>query len=368
MAPAIVWAALVTPLDTGREAAGPGRAWMRAATVGALALIGLAYLASLAGATFYERARSAVAESEYTAAREALEMARALDPSLALYARAAGVVALADDDAAGALEGLERAVRLAPADDQAWRALAIAHDRLGNAAAAGSALNEAINRQRSDPANLLLSVQLDAADDRDAVLAELVLAWPQLLAAPGWDALAGVPQDDIIAAALERWRQHPDSPEREVDQAILLAAWVGRDDLLADAMQASPLAEDLALATAASAACDPSAGTILDDAPAAVRRSSTYWALRIREADDADARAADERAYAIMTGRTLAHRMGSGTINPLASADLAAFNLDEWGYRRPPFPDVAWPATLPSPNAGRVLWIEGAPIGRACAE
>ena len=51
---------------------------------------------------------------------------------MGLYARQRGRWTLALDDPAAALPELQRAVRLNPLDDLAWRTLALAHDALGH--------------------------------------------------------------------------------------------------------------------------------------------------------------------------------------------------------------------------------------------
>lgn len=363
VAVAIAWTAYALPVPPRADADARAPNPVTVASMVALALVFIGSASSLAGTTIYEAARSSAARGEVETARAQVSTARMLDPSLGLYARVEGVLALVDEDPEAAVDPLRRAVELAPADDQAWRALAIAHDELGADGPAAEALDRALAAQRSDPVNLLLATELATDEDaRRALLAEVVQTWPLVLLTPEWQPFAGIDAAEAISAAVDRWLEHPESPEREIAQPLVLVAWSGRSDLVAQAISAGTLDRALALAYVAVAACEPDAERLLDEIPNAARRSAVYWSLRAREAPEGSAEQSRyRRMHEAMTGRPVAHRFGTGTLSPFDTLDLAAFSLDEWGYRRPPFPSLAWRTELPSPNAGRALWVIGEP-------
>ncbi len=132
--------------------------------------------------------------------------------------------------------------------------------------------------QRSDPSNLLLASHLALEDgrDRDALdlLSQLVQAWPEIVAAPGWEVFVtagSLEPTDVVRAAAERQQAGGTSPRMD---AILLAVVTG-----------APLDEDisgLSRARLASLTCNPAAAEMLSSASEAARRGASYWEVAIR--------------------------------------------------------------------------------------
>ena len=77
-------------------------------------------------------ARHDISRGDTGASIEALDRAEALDPGMASTRARAGRQSSVSDDPAAALPELQRAVRLNPLDDLAWRTLALAHEALGD--------------------------------------------------------------------------------------------------------------------------------------------------------------------------------------------------------------------------------------------
>jgi hypothetical protein len=261
------------------------------------------------------------------------------------------------DAEAAIADGLD-AVRLNPSDDLAWRSLALAYRAGQNSVNAGIAIDEAIARQRSDPTNLLLRASwLAESGERDPArlgLDEITLAWPSILAAPGWAELtSGIRNEDLMASALVRWRAGLPAPEPIVDQPLLLAAWSGRSDLYPLAAPQSGLSRALVDATVAIETCDPNALRVLAAASEADRRSPVYWRLRLQATTSTAA--VEALADAVLRLYRLdlptaeeAHML----LNPLAENDRRGFRPDAWGYRRE---GITWPSPdirLPDPQAG----------------
>lgn len=354
----------------GRRA---GAGWLRPVSLALLGMVFVASAGSLLGSAHYELARGAVMADDFASADRHLDAARALDPGLALYPRAQGAVRLTLGDTERAIASLRAAIARAPIDDQAWRLLALAHEQGGDAAASSAALETALGLQRSDPTNLLLTARLGGPTGSRETIAEIVQAWPLILAAPGWDAFTPIPSAEALELAIERWNRDQETPEREVEQPILLVALGGRSDLLDRALAATPLSRALATALDASARCDPGTADRLEALADADRRVPLAWALRARDAEAGSVQERDAlRAYRIMAGRRLDDGGAAGSLSPLDGNDLADFSLDEWGYRRAAFPSLDWSFRLPSPNAGRQAWYLAAPgsaaatIGEGC--
>jgi O-antigen ligase/tetratricopeptide (TPR) repeat protein len=358
---AIAWAAYANP-----NRAMPARTRSRAVLVTAyamLAVLGIAYGAAAAGAIAYDGARVAIARGDLTSAAAQLGTARTLDPSLALYPRELGAIDLAEGDARDAVMELQAATRQNPIDDLSWRTLALAYEATGDGAAMQSALDQAVSLQRSDPTNLLLRMYFESRSGREAdalaTAAEVVRAWPWIVAAPAWSDLAAPASNaEILAGAVARWQQGSPAPLSTAPHGIWLAILGNRDDLLATALRESGLSPTLARTYAAVLRCDPSADAYLRDASASDRRFDEYWALRVRDASrrgvaDPDA----SRALEIMQGRKRAPEDGDETLSPLNENADPGFSTDAWGYRRPP---VAWPQqfiVLPSPDAAVTRWL-----------
>jgi O-antigen ligase len=234
---AIAWAAFASPRAEQALPAvvGPRRV-VRLASVACLVVIGAAMSLTWLGTLSYERAREAIEAGAFEEARSSLTMAMSVDPGMALYPRQRGTLGILDDRDASAIADLELAVRLNPADDLAWRTLAVARVESGDARGGLAALAKAVALQRSDPTNLLLSAaylrQQQRADEASSLLAEAVEAWPQLVYAPAWsDQLPpGTTTVAIAEAGLARWKAGEPMPERRTDQGLWLSALVAQND------------------------------------------------------------------------------------------------------------------------------------------
>lgn len=356
---AIVWAALGLPRNpTAPIADRSHRVSLRPVRNGAFAVIGVAVTATLVAGILYDSANLHQRGGDLHTARGELGAAIALDPGMALYHRQHGVASILLGDPTAAAKQLTRATRLNPSDDAAWRILAIALDGQGKEAAASNALAQAIAVQRSDVTNLLLLGHWQSSKgETDALretLGEIVLAWPKVMAAPGWEDIVGdrLSADEVIAAAIERWEQGEASPEPLRAQPLLLAILGERPDLFDRARDPSEPSERLAHAIVAVHSCDPNAAAVLDSSPPEDRRSSTYWALRVQQAASLDR--SDEVAldlYDLNTRTRPSIDDGIRRLNPLWQNNNKGA-VDSWGYDRVP---IAWDDAsimLPLPEAG----------------
>lgn len=364
VAVAIGWAAFAIP----RSVEGPipmpvGRRYVTLASLGCFAVIAVAWIATSVADIAYLSARSSIHGERVAEAIPRLELARRLDPGMALYARQLGTAQLVTDDIPRAIESLEVAVQLNPSDDAAWRTLALAHAASGDSAPAWAALEQAVETQRSDPTNLLLTAKWQMQDGRDddafATLAEILQAWPETVAAPGWSELLppGVTTLDLIEVALDRWSRGLPTPRVADGQDTLLAAMAGHTDA-AEAFAREWLGLSLGPAYAAVMACDPDASAQLAEAPGNVRRTSVYWSLVVRQSrldGHPDGRA--ERLLAIMTGAPLSSPLTDETLNPVNENGVGGFSADIWGYRREPITWANDGPQLPDPGVGAGRWL-----------
>ncbi len=163
---------------------------MHVAYLCGLAVVGIAFAATATAGLFYSEARRAAEDRDLQSAKRSLDMAILLDPAMALYPRQRGTLEYLAGSPSDGIDDLELAVRLNPSDDLAWRTLALAYDSVGDVEKASVAADRALANQRSDSANLLLrariSTELGHIEEARATLAEVVQAWPAIVAAPGW--------------------------------------------------------------------------------------------------------------------------------------------------------------------------------------
>jgi tetratricopeptide (TPR) repeat protein len=358
VAVAIAWVAFAIP----REPAGPVQApaahrLTKATLVASFGVVAVAWTATAAADVSYLSARSAIGVERLDEAIPQLELARSLDPGMALYARQFGTAQLLTDDAPAAILNLEDAVQLNPSDDLAWRALALAHSASGDSDSAWAALKRAIDTQRSDPTNLLLAARWEMETGRDAealtTLGEVVQAWPEIVAAPGWIEFLppSISTLDVVETALDRWSQDLPSPEPRSFQPALLAVWAGRTNLAEESAEEA-LGPSLGAMYVAVMGCSPNATLLLERAPDPVLRTSLYWSLVARQsALDGQVNDRALRLFAIMAGDLLLSVPSDETLNPLDENGHGGFSADLWGYRRL---TIVWPdyEELPSPWAG----------------
>ena len=362
MAPAIGWVAFAVPRKPGVTSITRRSMTLRASSLALTSLIALAVGATVTAETAYSLARSAVDRLEYRSAASSLELATMLDPGLAMYPRQLGILRLSMGSSKEALALLERATAVNPNDDLAWRVLGLAYADIGNPAEAVRATERAIELQRSDPTNLLLLVgALRAVGDEAgarATLAEIVQAWPLIVAAPGWPEFAAPASTaELLEKAYARWEREQPSPEPLVSQRLLLGVMLGHDDATLDReparMTPTQRAEFITVMR-----CDLGADLLLGNAPSADRRQPTYWALAVRleELDGRDGRRA-RRLHRLMSGDTLLTNPTLQALNPLHENGTGGSSADSWGYRRSPifWPDSTW--DLPSPRSGFARWL-----------
>jgi tetratricopeptide (TPR) repeat protein/O-antigen ligase len=366
---AIGWAAFAVPRtpepweasDAGVPAE-PART-RRASRMITLALFGIVavgWSATAVADLSYGLARSAIASGRMTEAEERLRLAMSLDPGLALYPRQLGALQLLLDRPALALQSLERAVAANPSDDLAWRVLALASETSGDLEAAGAALERSLQTQRSDPTNLLVAASSTRGSDEDEahveLLAEIVQAWPEIVAAPGWAEFLppAVETRDLVNRALDRWLGGAPSPEPDHLQSLALAVMAGRTDL-AEELATETLGPSLGAVYVSVMDCRSDAAMLLDKASDADRRSNLYWLLAVRQAaldDRVDERAL--RILEIMSGAPFPPSGGLAALNPLDENGYG-YSADLWGYRRVP---IFWPdyRMLPSVESGVARW------------
>lgn len=361
VAVAVGWAAFAIPREVERPVrTSVGRRPVTLASLACFALITVAWTATSVADVAYLSARSAIHDGRLDDALPRLELARRLDPGMALYARQLGTARLLVNDAPSAIRSLEVAARLNPSDDLAWRTLALAHAAFGHSGAAWAALERALETQRSDPTNLLLAAKWQMQEGRDddatATLGEFVQAWPEIVAAPGWHELLppGVSTLDVIEVALDRWSQGLPTPQVRGLQEGLLSAMAGHIDA-AEASAREWLGPSLGPAYAAVMACQPQASALLAEAAGNVRRTSLYWLLVVRQSRlDGEVDRRSERLLEIMTDAQSSSPPAEATLNPLN--ENGGFSADIWGYRREP---ITWPGyeQLPDPGVGAARWL-----------
>jgi O-antigen ligase/tetratricopeptide (TPR) repeat protein len=359
---AITWAALVMPLGAP-SGIGSAARWPRAAAVAAIGVVGLAYGATVAGAFAYDEARDLVHRGQLDRAGGWLSTAVSLDPSMSLYARQRGTLSLITGDAPAAIADLSRATELNPSGDLAWRTLGLAQIAADDMERAEAALRNAVQRQRSDPTNLLLLAHLQGSSSNPGAAdtaAEVVQGWPSVGSAPSPDptlrALVGSPE--AVDRAIARWRAGAPAPVRSGTEELALVVLGDRPDLEDAALRGSRLSRELALLSLAVYSCDPDAERLLRDASDGSRRHQRYWSLvMMQSARDGVLNEEAMRVYQIMTGGTITPALMDHTLNPLWENNASGFSADAWGYRREP---IFWPAfepMLPSPAAGTARWL-----------
>lgn len=363
VAVALGWAAFAMPREVhGPAPASGGLRFVSLATLACFAVVAVAWTSTAVADVAYLSARSSIHNGKLDEAIPRLEIARRLDPGMALYARQLGTAQLLTDDVPAAIQNLGIAVHANPSDDLAWRVLALAHSASGDSDSAWIALERAIETQRSDITNLLLSVrwQLEAGDQNEAlaILGEVVQTWPEIVAAPGWNDLLppAVSTHEVIEVARDRWSRDLPSMERRSLQPVLLAVMAGRSDLVGESAQ-EILGPSLGAGYLAVMGCEPEASAHLEEAPAQARRTYVYWSLVARQSlldGQVDGRA--ERLFEIMTGASWFSDPKAEALNPLNENGVGGYSADIWGYRRSP---ITWPEyeQLPSAEAGAARWL-----------
>jgi len=363
VAVAIGWLAFAIPREAvGQVAAPVGRRLVRFASLAIFAIVGVAWTATAVADISYQAARSTINAGMIDEAIPQLELASRLDPGMALYKRQLGTAQLLIEEVPAAIQNLDMAVNLNPSDDLGWRVLALAHSASGDSDSAWAALGRAIETQRSDTTNLLLRARwhIEGGNLQEALaaLAEVVRAWPEIVAAPGWNELLppSISTPDVIELAMDRWSRGLPSPEPRSLQPLLLAVMAGRIDV-AEATAEETLGASLGAGYLDVMRCAPGASVHLEEAPAQVRRTYLYWSLVARQSlldGEVDGRA--ERLFEIMANAPLFSAPMFETLIPLNENGAGGYSADIWGYRRSP---ITWPdyEQLPSAKAGAARWL-----------
>jgi hypothetical protein len=233
----------------------------------------------------------------------------------------------------------------------------------GHKDAAGAALGRALDVQRSDKSNLLLLARWQADDGEVTAsiqtLAEVVEAWPEIVAAPGWQQMLPpqVTTETVVDQAVFRWQRGLKAPEPFLDQGLWLSAMSHRPDLYSAASNQSGFTASLAQATLDVFECihpDES----LSGLPPNDRRTYQYWRLRLRASSMHGLQDSKARDLVVeWGGGPLFPEIEQEYLNPLDDNGAGGFSADVWGYRRP---IVEWPigtTTLPSVQAGTAKWL-----------
>ena len=360
---AIAWMAFATPhSDVPVTAQSPRWRPVRVATLACSSVIVLAVASMTIAAWAYESARAAVGSGDYRTAEGALNSAIALDPSMALYRRERGELALFDSRPAAAVADLAQATTTNPSDDLAWRALGMAYSAVGDTTAAEQALEEALATRRADVVNLIYVAQwMDANGDETGgteLLAEAVQSWPTIVAAPAWDGVLppGITTAQIVDRATQRWALGMSTPAPPTDQGLWLAAMSGRSNLDQRAIDSAAMSSALAETELDLLRCSDLGAGRLDEATRSDVSSANYWTLRIL-ASSLAGRPDDDATLAAraLSGHGYDPADESVTLNPLNES--GEFSTDAWGYRRR---SINWPLAgpvLPDPGSGLLRWL-----------
>jgi tetratricopeptide (TPR) repeat protein len=371
LAVGIGWLAFAAPrIDNKASSPRPRvKRSLRLASLVGGSLILMAWLATTVGSLVYREARQAVSQGDMAAAQSALTQAHGLDPGLALYTRQLGILALLRGDDAAAGGYLLEATRRNPQDDVARRALALVDRANGRLGRSEEALRAALSARRSDPTNLLLTAlvahEANRSNNTFDLVSEAVQAWPQIVLSESWasySAELGFATDEVIQAAFDRWKSGKPAPELLSDQGIWLEVMAEAGPIDERAVATSDMSPKLAMAMAELLSCQPPEG--LRHATQSDIQSPIYWRLAARAdaiSNRADRAARDRKIVELMARRSIADL--AGPLNPLRENALRGTSTDLWGYRRV---SIDWPSegfTLPSPNDGLAVWLEG----RDCA-
>lgn len=366
---AVAWLAMATALPSSAQPvqaaqatwSRPSRGPVAIAAASLLILAGVAQISAVLGEVASWRAGDAIEAGDWDDADRNIELAIALDPSLAFYHRTKGLIDWAHFGSASAIPALREAVRINPSDDLAWRQLAAAQWQAGDDGALQSA-EMALLRQRSDVLNILLAAQIASDTGKPAIasslLAEAVQAWPTLVSGSSWTAYVsalGLDDQAIIDQAIQRWRLGRSSPVPVRTQPIWLVAMGHRSGLREAATDSASEPRQLSEALNLAVTCDGlGALRALADADPSSVYNPLYWRLRVAVTSLPDI-ADDPQAVAV-----LGALFGPAT-DPLPdAADVLAegtspgFSIDNWGYRRRAIAVPGLAGSIPLPRAD---WI-----------
>lgn len=348
----IAWLAIAVP----RVAGGAMHRYRPRLWKGQLALLGIIVavvgMSSWAG-ILHERARDAASSGDLDGAREAMEVAVALDPGLGLYHRELAALRVADNDLKGALAELQRARLLNPADDITMAGLAVVWSLEGRPDRAVAAAARAITLRRSLPIDhLVLAWVATRGGDPTAAssaLADSLVAAPWLTADSTWQALRG----DLSLEAILR-----DATARSIGDPFGLgsgnAAWLGAMSNQPELVFKAGGVNGTMSALIAVLACEvPRAEEIIAKAAGTDAASLTYWLIKAMVESASGRGSTGTLEIASLLGSTAAL---TGNV-PVSTSAFGARADDQWVYDRVPISFREIGPALPSDDAGLSRWL-----------
>jgi O-antigen ligase len=264
--PLIVWAALASPRAAPRELgrrnvshhrppAGPDMAdaqpalgdamnrpdvvresrqgkVVRALTLTAASIVAVVTLAIVTASWSFDRAASAATMGQTTQVVSNLSMAATLDPAFALYHRELGVWLQSEGDLAAARDQLAAAIRLNPADNQAYRAASLLYGSEGKRDEAIAFASSAAALQATHVENALTLAYVNGVigdiEGQHAALVAAVRFAPWLTAAPEWGAaFPDAEPGQVLRDAYQSWQSDVERSTRNLKARAWLAGLVG---------------------------------------------------------------------------------------------------------------------------------------------
>ncbi|MEX0626008.1 MAG: O-antigen ligase family protein [Chloroflexota bacterium] len=365
LAPLVIWTSIGAPAKLGEvaESARPVRSrWVTPAIIAATGVLALVQAAMVLAAFAYDAGSRAAREGSYTEARRMLDMAATLDPGMALYVRERGTMAILAGLPGAAVPDLTAATAQNPADDIAFRSLAEAWLAEGDPARALAAARSAVQRDASDPRNLIVLARAasragDSASATDA-LALTILHGPWITADPSWQSFAHPEQPvaDLFDKAVALW-QDGKAPwlKGRLDPAWLVGLAENTESTHQAVIQAGPLGPSAAALLQVLRCDSQQAG--LDSLRSLEHSQGTfaeYWRARV-----VGEALAGERVVGVIAEIAMIRmpQLGPVIADKIYSFDVysGAFN-DQYAYRRRPI-DHLGGLVVPSRWGGLAEWI-----------
>ena len=231
----IAWAALAAPRPISAVETAPYRTtWRPMVSVAVGSVIVMAVASTLLARSAFDDARVRLKEGDLAGARQALDTAVALDPSMALYWRERGTRAAEAGDRDEAMTYLERARQLNIGDATTLRALAVLAVREGRIGDATQLASAAVELRGTHLQNQLLRAWVAAQAGDDLRVAEALsdaLTWsPWTAAAPTWAQAFGPVSNSELLHAAAPWEAAAPDRQRSAE-ATWLRAMTGADAL-----------------------------------------------------------------------------------------------------------------------------------------
>ena len=362
MAPLVIWTSIGAPARLAKVAESPRRArWVTPAIVAGVGVLALAQAAMVLGAFAYDAGSRAAREGSYTEARRALDLAATLDPGMTLYVRERGTMALLAGRPGAAIPDLMAATAQNPADDIAYRSLAEAWLAEGDPARALAAAQSAVQRDGSDPRNLIVLARAasragDSASATDA-LALAVLHGPWITADLKWQSFAHPeqPAAELLNEAVALWQDGKAPWLKGLDPAWVVGLAENTESTHQAVIQAGPLGPSAA-ALLQVLSCDSQLAGL--EALRSLEESqgtfAEYWRARVVAEALAGERIEGVLAEAAIVRMPQLGPVIADTIYPI-DVYSGAFN-DQYAYRRRPI-DHLGGLVVPSRWGGLAEWI-----------